>query len=283
MASKKPASFTLSAGVERPACVSIDDRNLAGLRGEDAHGPFVLDAVRPEKRERIAVGGGEDGVEFGAVERESGAISWARGWEGYGSPRGDAIEIALAGSVGPPPAGERAHMAHELLLFGGMQALRLVMLLAALPVCYLLFYHPKSASQMILDNAAKIDSALSSPTPDAHSEYKRDLDKARDAARQMQAQYKPRRTPSSMDAAHAARATFICPQISANFWRLERGYRGKSLLPAICRNLRNLRTICCRSAVTRPLRNVVGCFPYGISSLPRTIHRRATRRRPSPN
>ncbi len=79
-------------------------------------------------------------------------------------------------------------MACHLLTPGGMQALRLVMLLAALLVCYLLFYHPKSASQMVLDDTAKIDSALPSATPDANSEYKRDLDKARDAARQMQAQ-----------------------------------------------------------------------------------------------
>ena len=47
------------------------------------------------------------------------------------------------------------------------------MLLAALPVCYLLFFHSQPAGN--------------APTPEAHSQYKRDMDQARDAARQMQA------------------------------------------------------------------------------------------------
>ena len=67
-------------------------------------------------------------------------------------------------------------MACELLPLVDMQALRLVMLLAAVPVCYLLFFH----SSQPVGNAA--------PTPEAHSQYKRDMDQARDAAKQMQAQ-----------------------------------------------------------------------------------------------
>ena len=72
-----------------------------------------------------------------------------------------------------------------------MQALRLVMLLAAVPVCYLLFYHPKTASEMILDDGAKLEAGLPASarsTPAAQSEYKRDMDKAREAARQMNSQ-----------------------------------------------------------------------------------------------
>ncbi len=49
------------------------------------------------------------------------------------------------------------------------------MLLAAVPVCYLLFFHSQSAG-----NAAS--------TPAAQSQYKRDMDQAREAAKQMQAQ-----------------------------------------------------------------------------------------------
>ena len=48
------------------------------------------------------------------------------------------------------------------------------MLLAAVPVCYLLFFRSQPAGN--------------APTPEAHSQYKRDMDQARDAARQMQAQ-----------------------------------------------------------------------------------------------
>ena len=66
-------------------------------------------------------------------------------------------------------------MACNLLLFDGMSALRLVMLLAALPVCYLLFFRSPPA-------------AAPSSAPEAHSQYKRDMDQARDAAKQMQAQ-----------------------------------------------------------------------------------------------
>ena len=86
----------------------------------------------------------------------------------------DAKKIALAGRVGPLPPG-RSGMACDLLLSEGMQALRLVMLLAAVPVCYLLFFHSPPAGN-------------NSSTPAAHSQYKREMDQARDAAKQMQAQ-----------------------------------------------------------------------------------------------
>ena len=66
-------------------------------------------------------------------------------------------------------------MACNLLVSGDMPALRLVMLLAAVPVCYLLFFHSQP------DENTK-------STPGAHSQYKRDLDKAHEAAKQMQAQ-----------------------------------------------------------------------------------------------
>ena len=57
-----------------------------------------------------------------------------------------------------------------------MQALRLVMLLAAVPVCYLLFF------------PLAIRRRPRPPRPRRTDQYKHDLDQARDAARQMQAQ-----------------------------------------------------------------------------------------------
>ena len=65
-------------------------------------------------------------------------------------------------------------LACNLLCLEGMQALRLVMLLAAVPVCYLLFFHSQPAG-----NAS---------APAAHSQYKREMDQAHAAAKQMQAQ-----------------------------------------------------------------------------------------------
>ncbi len=83
------------------------------------------------------------------------------------------MEIALAGPVGPL-APERSRDGVRSACFEGMSALRLVMLLAALPVCYLLFFRSQPAGN--------------TPAPEAHSQYKRDMDQARDAAKQMQAQ-----------------------------------------------------------------------------------------------
>ncbi len=57
-----------------------------------------------------------------------------------------------------------------------MTALRLVMLLAALPVCYLLFFHSQPAEK-------------TASSPEAQSQYKRDMDQAREAAKQMQARH----------------------------------------------------------------------------------------------
>ncbi len=50
-----------------------------------------------------------------------------------------------------------------------------MMLLAALPVCYLLFFHSQPAGN-------------TTSAPAAQSQYKRDMDQAREAAKQMQAQ-----------------------------------------------------------------------------------------------
>ena len=132
------------------------------------------DTVRPEKSEWVAVGGCQEGVEFGAVEGKM-AQFHGRGVGGSAFRRAGCNGIRANGAGLDLSGRRRAGMACELLFFPGMQALRLVILLAAVPVCYLLFFH----SQPTGDTSA---------APEVQSQYKRDMDQARDAARQMQAQ-----------------------------------------------------------------------------------------------
>ena len=40
------------------------------MRACSGTGPPVADVVRPEERERIAVGGGKEGIEFGGFEEQ---------------------------------------------------------------------------------------------------------------------------------------------------------------------------------------------------------------------
>lgn len=84
------------------------------------------------------------------------------------------MEIALAGRVGSLCVGGGTAGVQNAFS-GGMPALRIVMLLAAVPVCYLLFFHSQPAGK-------------TNATPEAHSQYKRDMDQAHEAAKQMQGQ-----------------------------------------------------------------------------------------------
>lgn len=71
-----------------------------------------------------------------------------------------------------------------MLRFGRMQALRVVLLLVTVAVCYLLFFYSQSKTEVIAVDPLAPGMAVTSTN--AHTQYKEAMDRAHAAAKAMQ-------------------------------------------------------------------------------------------------